>query len=57
MVSFVSSWTADYNDPDNFIYTFFGTPEKSNVRSLNYFNTDVMSRVAPPAALWTTPNA
>ena len=42
MVSFVSSWTADYNDPDNFIYTFFGTPEKS----LNYFNTDVMSRVA-----------
>ena len=46
MVSFVSSWTADYNDPDNFIYTFFGTPEKSNVRSLNYFNTDVMSRVA-----------
>ena len=46
MVSFVSSWTADYNDPDNFIYTFFGTPEKSNVRSLNYFNTDAMSRVA-----------
>ena len=46
MVSFVSSWPADYNDPDNFIYTFFGTPEKSNVRSLNYFNTDVMSRVA-----------
>ena len=46
MVSFVSSWTADYNAPDNFIYTFFGTPEKSNVRSLNYFNTDVMSRVA-----------
>ena len=46
MVGFVSSWTADYNDPDNFIYTFFGTPEKSNVRSLNYFNTDVMSRVA-----------
>ena len=35
IVSFVSSWTADYNDPDNFIYTFFGTPEKSNVRSLN----------------------
>lgn len=46
MVSFVSSWTADYNDPDNFIYTFFGTPEKSKVRSLNYFNTDAMSRVA-----------
>ena len=46
MVSFVSSWTADYNDPDNFIYTFLGTPEKSNVRSLNYFNTYVMSRVA-----------
>ena len=22
--SFMSTWSADYNDPDNFIYTFFG---------------------------------
>ena len=24
--SFMSTWSADYNDPDNFIYTFFQLP-------------------------------
>lgn len=43
--SFVSTWTADYNDPDNFIYTFFGNEEKSKMRSLNYKDTEVMNRV------------
>ena len=45
MGSFMSTWTADYNDPDNFIYTFFGTPEIMKLRSLNYSDTEVMERV------------
>ena len=44
--SFMSTWSADYNDPDNFIYTFFGTPEKTKIRSINYPDTAVMERVA-----------
>lgn len=44
--SFISTWTADYNDPDNFIYTFFGSPEKTLTRSMNYPDTAVMERVA-----------
>lgn len=43
--SFMSTWTADYNDPDNFIYTFFGNAEKTKMRSLNYPDAEVMSRV------------
>ena len=45
MGSFMSTWTADYNDPDNFIYTLFGTPENTKLRSLNYSDTEVMERV------------
>ena len=43
--SFMSTWTADYNDPDNFIYTFFGNEEKTKIRSINYPDTAVMERV------------
>lgn len=43
--SFMSTWSADYNDPDNFIYTFFGNEEKTKMRSLNYPDTAVMERV------------
>ena len=46
MPSFVATWTADYNDPDNFIYTFFGTEENTVQRSLNYADKDVIARVA-----------
>ena len=46
MPSFVATWTADYNDPDNFIYTFFGSEENVVIRSLNYTDTDVINRVA-----------
>ena len=51
MPSFVATWTADYNDPDNFIYTFFGNEDKSKIRSINYYNTDVMARVAAARAI------
>jgi peptide/nickel transport system substrate-binding protein/oligopeptide transport system substrate-binding protein len=37
--SYNSSWSADYNDPDNFIYTFFA-PKNSVARSWNYENKD-----------------
>ncbi len=45
MPSFVATWTADYNDPDNFIYTFFGNESKTGIRSLNYQDAAVMQRV------------
>ena len=44
--SFMSTWSADYNDPDNFIYTFFGNEEKTRIRSINSPETEVMERVA-----------
>lgn len=44
--SYTSSWSADFNDPDNFIYTFFGTADNSVRRGLNYTNQDAIDRVA-----------
>ena len=44
--AYTSSWSADFNDPDNFIYTFFGTMENSVRRGLNYANEDAIARVA-----------
>jgi peptide/nickel transport system substrate-binding protein/oligopeptide transport system substrate-binding protein len=39
-----SDWSADYNDPDNFLYTFFS--EKNTVaRSYNYKNTEVFKKL------------
>ena len=49
--SFMSTWSADYNDPDNFIYTFFGNEEKTRIRSINYPDTEVMERVAKARTL------
>ena len=49
--SFMSTWTADFNDPDNFIYTFFGNAEKSKLRSINYADDTVMARVAAARAI------
>ncbi len=44
--SFMSTWTADFNDPENFIYTFFGNEEKTKIRSINYPDQTVMARVS-----------
>ena len=49
--SFMSTWSADYNDPDNFIYTFFDNEEKTRIRSINYPDTEVMERVAKARTL------
>lgn len=43
---YYSSWSADFNDPDNFIYTFFGTEENAMKRSFCYEDKDVIARVA-----------
>ncbi len=51
MTSFVATWTADYNDPDNFIYTFYGNEDKTRIRSLNYPDTAVMERVTKARAI------
>ena len=46
LLAYHNAWGADYNDPDNFIYTFFGSREKTRYRSGNYADEDVMARVA-----------
>lgn len=51
MDSFVATWTMDYNDPANIMYTFFGTPEKTRIRSLNYPDTEIMARVAAASGI------
>lgn len=45
LACYAATWIADYNDPDNFIYTFFGDKEKTTVRSLCYPDEDTMARV------------
>ena len=42
---YAATWIADYDDPDNFIYTFYGSPENTRFRSLNYTNEEVINRV------------
>jgi len=42
---YTASWIADYDDPENFIYTFFGNNENSVYRSLCYDDEEVMKRV------------
>lgn len=51
MDSFISTWTMDYNDPANIMFTFFGNAEKTAIRSLNYADTDVMARVAAASGI------
>ena len=45
LACYTALWTADFNDPDNFIYTFFGNRENTVFRSLCYSREDVMERV------------
>ena len=42
---YTATWIADYNDPDNFVYTFFGNKANTAYRSLCYTNEDNMRRV------------
>ncbi len=43
---FTAMWTADFNDPDNFAYTFFGSEENSRFRSICYADEATMKRVS-----------
>ena len=45
LACYSAMWTADYNDPDNFIYTFYGNQANTTNRSLCYANDEVMDRV------------
>jgi ABC-type oligopeptide transport system substrate-binding subunit len=45
LACYTAEWTADYNDPDNFIYTFFGSRENTTFRSLCYAREEIMERV------------
>ena len=40
------NWSADFNDPDNFIYTFFGSEDNTTARCLSYSDKDIIARVA-----------
>lgn len=42
--AYQTSWSADFNDPDNFIYTFFST-DNTVARSFNYSNKDAIARI------------
>ncbi len=42
---YTAQWMADFNDPDNFIYTFFGNEHNTTFRSLCYPKEDIMGRV------------
>ena len=39
-----TSWTADFNDPDNFLYEMYGGSGNKR-RSWNYYNEDVIKRL------------
>lgn len=43
--SYTSTWSADFNDPDNFFYTFFA-PQNTVKRSFNYKNEEASNRVS-----------
>lgn len=45
LACYTALWTADYDDPDNFIYTFFGNRDNTTFRSLCYTRDDIMERV------------
>ena len=45
LACYTATWSADYDDPDNFIYTFFGNAENTRFRSLCYQNEANMKRV------------
>ena len=45
LACYTALWTADFNDPDNFIYTFYGDRKNTTFRSLCYPREEIMERV------------
>lgn len=48
--SYTTSWSADFNDPDNFFYTFFA-PQNTKKRSFNYANEEAINKVVEARAM------
>ena len=44
--AYIASWLMDYNDPANILAPFFGGPDATALRGLNYPDTQVMEEVA-----------
>ena len=49
--AYTSNWSADFNDPDNFIYSFFGNTANIERRGIGYSNSDAIARVAAARAI------
>ena len=45
LTCYTAQWMADFNDPDNFIYTFYGNEHNTTFRSLCYPRQDIMKRI------------
>ena len=45
LACYTAQWMADFNDPDNFIYTFYGNEHNTTFRSLCYPREDIMKRI------------
>ncbi len=45
LACYTATWSADYDDPDNFFYTFFGNTHNTTFRSLGYSRKEIMQRV------------
>jgi ABC-type transport system substrate-binding protein len=52
---YTNDWGADFNDPDNFIYTFFSSKNTVS-RSFNYKNADVQAKLEKARSM-TDPTA
>jgi ABC-type oligopeptide transport system substrate-binding subunit len=51
LTAYNGEWSADFNDPDNFIYTLFGSRAKTKDRSGNFSDEEVISRIAAARTL------
>ena len=45
LACYTAQWMTDFNDPDNFIYTFYGNEHNTVFRSLCYPREDIMLRI------------
>lgn len=51
ITAYLAKWILDYNDPDNVIYTFFGSEDNTAVRSIFYPDKETIGRVAAARAI------
>lgn len=51
LACYTAQWMADFNDPDNFIYTFYGNSHNTTFRSLCYPREDIMTRIQKARAI------